>query len=82
MLRRDATADGSAIAFAVKAGALLLARNGVTVRPLKCPDLLLKTYLVSRADNETKIASELARAYMRKVTDVTKETQLKLPINS
>jgi DNA-binding transcriptional LysR family regulator len=75
-------ADGSAIAFVVKAGALLLARNGVTVRPLQCPDLLLKTYLVSRADNETKIASELARAYMRKLTDVTKETQLKLPINS
>jgi hypothetical protein len=75
-------ADGSAIAFAVKAGALLLARNGVTVRPLKCPHLLLKTYLVSRADNETKIASELARAYMRKGTEVTKETQLKLPINS
>ncbi len=27
-------ADGSALAFVVKAGALLLARNGVTVRPL------------------------------------------------
>jgi DNA-binding transcriptional LysR family regulator len=75
-------AEGSAVAFVVKAGALLLARSGVTVRPLRCEGLQLKTYLVSRADNETKVASELVRAYMRKMTDVKKETQLKLPITA
>jgi DNA-binding transcriptional LysR family regulator len=32
-------ADGSAIALVVKAGALLMARNGVTVRPLNEPRL-------------------------------------------
>lgn len=36
-------ADGFAVAFLVKAGALLLARNGVTVRPLCEPDLHLRT---------------------------------------
>jgi DNA-binding transcriptional LysR family regulator len=75
-------ADGSAVAFVVKAGALLLARNGVTVRPLTDESLLLNTYLVSRADNETKLASELVRAFMRKISEVKKDAQLKLPMNS
>lgn len=74
--------DGSAVAFVVKPGALLLARNGVTVRPLDCEDLMLRTYLVARADNETKVASELVRAYMRKVKGMEPETQMKLPIAS
>lgn len=74
-------ADGSAVAFVVKAGALLLARNGVTVRPLTDEGLVLNSYLVSRADDETKLASELVRAFVRKVSDVRKEAQLKLPIN-
>src|SRR6202034_3312132 len=51
-------ADGSAIAFVVKAGALLIARNGVTVRPLNESSLKLRTCLVCRADDESKIASE------------------------
>lgn len=74
-------ANGSAVAFVVKPGALLLARNGVTVRPLESDELLLRTYLLSRADNETKIASELVRAYMRKMMEVKGDTQLKLPIH-
>lgn len=75
-------ADGSAVAFLVKAGALLMARNGVTVRPLAQPDLRLKTYLVSRADNESKLASELVRAFMRKISDVNKYKQLSLRISA
>jgi hypothetical protein len=75
-------ADGSAIAFVVKAGALRLARNGVTVRPLSDEALLLNTYFISRSDNETRVASELVRAFMRKVLDVGKDMQLKLPITA
>jgi DNA-binding transcriptional LysR family regulator len=75
-------ADGTALTFVVKAGALRLARNGVTVRPLAEPDLHLKTYLVSRADNESKVASELLRAFMRKAGDVNKHRQLPLPISA
>jgi DNA-binding transcriptional LysR family regulator len=41
-------AEGSYIAFLVKAGAVLVARNGVTVRPLLEDTLSLKTYLASR----------------------------------
>jgi DNA-binding transcriptional LysR family regulator len=65
-------ADGSAIAFVVKAGALLIARNGVTVRPLNESSLRLKTCLVCRADDDSKIASEFVRAYMRKMPDKRK----------
>jgi len=57
-------ADGDAVAFLVKAGALLMARNGVTVRPLVAGDFKLKTFLLARADNESKVASELVRAYL------------------
>lgn len=56
----------------MKAGALIMARNGITVRPLVEKALLLKTYLASRADNESKVASELVRAFMRKLSDLSK----------
>jgi DNA-binding transcriptional LysR family regulator len=72
--------EGSAIAFLVKAGALLMGRNGVTIRPLAHPELCLRTYLVSRGDNESKVASELVRAFMRKLSDVNKYKQMTLPI--
>ncbi|MGC2544775.1 MAG: LysR family transcriptional regulator [Silvibacterium sp.] len=73
-------AEGSCIAFVVKAGALLMARNGVTVRPLVEDALCLKTYLASRADNRSKAVSELVRAFMRKVSSVSKARQLSLPM--
>jgi DNA-binding transcriptional LysR family regulator len=75
-------ADGSHIAFLVKAGALIMARNGITVRPLLEKTLLLKTYLASHADNRSKVASELVRAFVRKVSDVGKGQQLSLPIST
>lgn len=75
-------ADGAAIAFVVKAGALLIARNGVTVRPLAEPALRLGTFLVSRVDDDSKIASELVRAYMRKISEVSRHRQLELPISA
>jgi len=73
-------ADGTAIAIVVKSGALLMARNGVTVRPLNESSLQLKTCLVCRADDDSKIASEFVRAYMRKVSDKKPHQQLPLPI--
>jgi hypothetical protein len=43
-------ADGSYIAFLVKAGVLLMARNGITIRPLAEEALLLKTYIAARME--------------------------------
>jgi len=73
-------ANGSALAIVVKAGALLMARNGVTVRPLSESSLQVKTCLVCRADDDSKIASEFVRAYMRKMPDKQRHQQLPLPI--
>jgi DNA-binding transcriptional LysR family regulator len=73
-------ADGECVAFVVKAGALRLARNGVTVRPLAAPELTLKTYLASRADDDSKLLSEFVRAYVRKLAPPKKEVQLSLPL--
>ena len=73
-------ADGSSLAFLVKVGALRLARNGVTVRPLTEDTLLLKTFMASRADNSSKVASELVRAFMRKLSHWNRDKQLSLPI--
>jgi DNA-binding transcriptional LysR family regulator len=75
-------ADGSCVAFLVKVGALLVARNGVTVRPLAEDTLVLKTFLASRADNSSKVASELVRAFMRKLSHLEEKKQLSLPISA
>ncbi len=74
-------ADGSSLAFVVKTGAMLLARSGVTVRPLAETTLSLKTYLASRADNKSKVASELVRAFMRKLSSMGGFKQLSLPLS-
>lgn len=71
---------GECVAFVVKNGALLLSRNGVTVRPLNEPSLTLCTYLVSRADNESKLVSEFVRTYMRKLFPPKKDVQHSIPI--
>ena len=73
-------ADGECVAFVVKAGALRLSRNGVTVRPLAAPELTLRTYLASRADNDSKLLSEFVRAYMRKLAPPKKDVQRSLPM--
>jgi DNA-binding transcriptional LysR family regulator len=73
-------AEGAGVAFLVKSGALRMARNGVTVRPLDEERLRLRTYLASRADNESKVASELVMAFMRKISNINESKQLLLPI--
>jgi DNA-binding transcriptional LysR family regulator len=59
--------EGSCIAFVVKAGALRIGRDGVTVRPLAEDSLSLKTYLISRSDNQSKAVSALVRSFMHRL---------------
>lgn len=63
-------AAGAAVAFVVKSGALRIARNGVTVRPLDEDDLILKTYLVSQIENHSRVVSELVRAFVHKLSNL------------
>lgn len=65
-------ADAGAVAFVVKSGAIRIARDGITVRPLVENSLVLRTYLASRADDKSKVVSELVRAFMRKLEAFTK----------
>jgi DNA-binding transcriptional LysR family regulator len=67
-------ADDGAVAFVVKSGAIRIARDGITVRPLVEDALMLKTYLASRADDNSKVVSELVRAFMRKLSTFTRVT--------
>lgn len=67
-------ADDGALAFVVKSGAIRIARDGITVRPLAEEALMLKTYLASRADDNSKVVSELVRAFMRKLSAFTRVT--------
>jgi DNA-binding transcriptional LysR family regulator len=60
--------DGGGVAFVVKSGAIRIARDGITVRPLTEDALTIKTYLASRADERSKVVSELVRAFMRKLS--------------
>jgi DNA-binding transcriptional LysR family regulator len=74
--------DGNSVAFLTKAGALLLARNGVTVRPLAEEALSLKTYLVSLAENRSKVTSELERSFMRKLHSLANVPRAPIPLTA
>jgi DNA-binding transcriptional LysR family regulator len=71
-------ANDRALAFAVKSGAIRIARDGITVRPLTEDALTLRTYLASRADNKSKVMSELVRAFMRKLSTLTRSKPIPL----
>ena len=68
-------AEGSCIAFVVKAGALRNARDGVTVRPIAEDSLSLKTYLISRSDNQSKALSALVRSFMTRLEHMQVDRQ-------
>jgi DNA-binding transcriptional LysR family regulator len=69
-------ADGGAVAFVVKSGAIRIAREGLTVRPLAEDSLILRTYFASRADEKSRVVSELVRAFMRKIETFTKVSRV------
>jgi len=80
-------AQSGAVAFLGKSGALRLTKSvspqlprGIAIRPLKEEGLSLKTCITSRADNDSKLASELLRAFMRKLAQFTEVKQLMLPM--
>jgi DNA-binding transcriptional LysR family regulator len=74
-------ADDDAVAFVVKSGAFRIARDDITVRPLDESSLLLKTYLASRAEEKSKVVSELVRSFMRKLSTFTKVAPFSLPVS-
>ena len=63
------------VAFVSMPGALKVEQQGATVRPLADKDLLLHVCFASRAENRSKLVSEFARAFMRRMSQVKKPAQ-------
>jgi DNA-binding transcriptional LysR family regulator len=58
------------VAFVSITGAQRIAKQGATVRPLTDNELQHEVCLASRADNRSKLVSEFARAFMRRISQV------------
>ena len=69
----------SEVAFLTRAGAWRIARNGITMRPLRHLGLTLSCKLIARANDSSRIVSEFARALRRKL-DSPRRDQLNLPL--
>jgi DNA-binding transcriptional LysR family regulator len=63
-----------------KSGALRIARDNFTMRPLDEPELMMATLLVSRADNTSRVLSELVRSFGRRMNHLHADDQMSLPI--
>ena len=61
-----------------KSGALRIAREGLTMRPLADARLRMKTQLISRADNSSPAISELFRTFMRRLKQMRVDSQMSL----
>jgi hypothetical protein len=51
------------------------------MRPLDEPKLMMNTLLISRADNASKVVSELVRNFMRRMNHLKLDNQMSLPIS-
>jgi DNA-binding transcriptional LysR family regulator len=73
-------ANQDGIAFLTMNGAWRIARNGLTMRPLIDDVLRIRTMIVTRADDETRLVSEFVRAAARKLQNdlALKQQQLGL----
>jgi DNA-binding transcriptional LysR family regulator len=74
--------QGRSVAFLTKSGALRIARDRTTLRPLAEEDLTLNTYIAARTDNKSKIAGEFMRMFVRKISQIAPPGQLPLPMNA
>ena len=72
--------EPNGVVIAPKSGALRIARDGYTMRPLEETELMMNTLLVSRADNTSPALSELVRGFMRRMKQLKVHDQMSLPI--
>lgn len=72
--------DPGGVVIVGKSAALRIARDGLTMRPLDEAALMMSTLLIARADNDSKLLSELQRSFMRRVNSLTIDEQMSLPL--
>lgn len=63
------------IAFVSMTAALRIAQHGAQVRPIDDKELRVEVCLASKADNRSKLVSEFARSFMRRISQVRKPPQ-------
>ena len=68
------------LALLPRAAAWRIARDGVTIRPLAEDRLRLVTCLAVRADSKSRLVNEFVKAAGRKLNDVGKRMQGRLPL--
>jgi DNA-binding transcriptional LysR family regulator len=67
-------------AFLNRTNAWRVARNGLTMRPLAEPGIVVRTTLITRSDDRTRLTSEFVRAAMRKLQRKGDADQQILPL--
>jgi DNA-binding transcriptional LysR family regulator len=72
--------DSGGVIIVGKSGALRIARNGLTMRPLEELTLITSTLVISRSDNDSKAVSELVRSFMRRLKSLAVDEQMSLPL--
>lgn len=74
--------DPGGIVIAPKSGALRIARDGLTMRPLADARLRMKTRLISRVDNPSPAISDLFRTFMLRLKHIRADNQMSLPLST
>lgn len=74
--------DSGGVVIVGKSGALRIARDGLTMRPLEDATLVACTLLICRSDNDSKPVSELVRSFMRRLKSTVADEQMSLPLLS
>ncbi len=71
--------DGQRVAILTRTGAWRISEHGITIRPIVDDSLILKTALVMRSDNPSRVLNEFTRAYMKRLLSKP-ASQLKLKL--
>ncbi len=69
------------VAILTQTGAWRIVRRGITIRPLKLNELRLQTRLVARADNDSKLVSDLVRSFVKSLS-TQRNNQFRLPLSN
>ncbi len=70
------------VAFITRMGAWRIAHHGLTMRPLANSELRVKTTLVTRSDDKSRLMSEYLRTAMKRLKPVGAVRQQSLPLTS
>ncbi len=70
------------IAFLNRTSAWRVALNGLTMRPIDEPGIVVKTALITRSDDRTRLTSEYVRSAMTKLRRKSSADQQRLPLGN